>query len=1223
MQIAPSLHDAYGQWSLHETHIGFSIYRASRLSDSLAVRCAIFHDADSSILRRTSVRHRLANLLNDSGLLTPLDVKFSGSSNYVIVAEDFETTFESALVELTSPLNRLRSIAKLTTTFRELHRVGLPLGAWNKQSIFLLGTLPTIDPLGIFGATNYDEQDYAEEADVAQLARMVSDELAGLRTSDGPPQISPRKLAVLRLLLDDALSGNRNRVPTIIELDEFIGSLLADLNFESGETTIQPPEFESEQLSNDRTLEAGTQFCLPTELQSTTKDVVVGQMLGRFKLVRLIGCGGMGNVYLAEDVSENSKVAVKVIRGDMASKPQAVRRMLKESRLMQELSAPQILRLIDAGEDRSIAYMALELVEGSDLKKELQRNKKFDPNSALQIIYEIAKGLSVAHRAGIIHRDIKPENILLARRSDLESLSDNDQQQVSIIDQFAIKISDFGIARQIQQSQSLEVTMAGTLLGTPSYMSPEQCKSGASASPASDVYSLGVMLFQLITGELPFVAEDLLKLVGMHCYSPAPDVRRIVPEITDIHADLIARMLAKDPAERFADAGQLIDFLDKLSGGDAAIDVIHQIPNDSGNLWSKEFAWELPSSPDQLWPYVADTERLNRAIGLPSVKYRTQKDPQIGLRRFGQIKLGLMNIDWEEHPFEWIEGQRMGVHRVFSSGPFKTFASFVSLELMPNGGSRLRHKVEIVPRNSFGKLLANIEIGWKAQKSLDRVYRRIDKYLQNKSSAAGSDQVDAFEETPRVGGHRKTRLNQRRESLIEQGVAPEIAEVFVDYLASLTPQRAAKIRPLPLADDLKLGVDETIDTCLVAASIGMLDLSWDLLCPTCRAPSDSKNNLADIARHTHCEACDFEFATDLGNAVEMIFQLAKDLGSVDSAVYCIGGPSHAPHVVMQTRIAPNEQVEFETKLGPGSYILRGPKLPYTIAVNITDKLAASKETIHLPTTPKTIAPVRMLAGRQSFRLRSEFPHELLVRLERTATRNDAVTAGQAATLDRFRTLFPTQVVKAGRILQSQQVCMLVTQIFDMDLLYSFGDESLAFEWLSSNMERQTQIVARHRGSVIKTLSEGLVAVFDDIQASVNAAAEILSTQRSNDFVDDEQLATLERAMTLSDSKIESGLRGQRSNILNGFAFKVGLHRGRAYISSSNGRIDYFGAALRTAMAVPQMAASGLIMTDAIYADPQINEWLIAQKTPIQAIVCDLPGLPEQVLQQTLFDQGLI
>jgi len=253
-----------------------------------------------------------------------------------------------------------------------------------------------------------------------------------------------------------------------------------------------------------------------------------------------------------------------------------------------------------------------------------------------------------------------------------------------------VKLSDFGLARHVVESESLNLTLAGVIVGTPLYMSPEQCSGRGPIGPASDVYAMGVTLFHLLAGRPPFVGETSLGVLAMHQNEPPPALRDLNASVSDGVGQIVAKALAKRPEGRYADAGEMLLDLERLLRGEpTGLEVHPRLPGaDPRDVIRYDFRWELDASPAQLWPHVSNTERLNRAVGLPSIDFTDEPDPDGGVRRFGQLRKAGIVIGWREHPFEWVEGKRMGVVREYHKGPFKWFVSIVELTPRPGGAPR-------------------------------------------------------------------------------------------------------------------------------------------------------------------------------------------------------------------------------------------------------------------------------------------------------------------------------------------------------------------------------------------------------------------------------------------------------------------------------------------------------------------------------------------------------
>ena len=283
------------------------------------------------------------------------------------------------------------------------------------------------------------------------------------------------------------------------------------------------------------------QTATPAELQP-------GRIVGGYVIEAVIASGGMGTVYRARAAALDKVVALKVLHPSFVPEEDHLRRFLREARVAVNLDHPAVVKVLDAGNDGDLYFMAMEFVDGKDLKSLVGANGPFSPRKALRIARGIAEVLAYAHDKGLIHRDVKPANILITSKNE-------------------IKLADFGLARLCRDDH--QVTMTGAILGTPAFMPPEQCR-GDALDGRADLYSLGATLYFLLSGKLPFTGDNPSVLIHRVVNEPPPPLRAAVTDIPDDVAWLVQRLMAKLPSARFADGYEVIAAIDDILSGRSA-----------------------------------------------------------------------------------------------------------------------------------------------------------------------------------------------------------------------------------------------------------------------------------------------------------------------------------------------------------------------------------------------------------------------------------------------------------------------------------------------------------------------------------------------------------------------------------------------------------------------------------------------------------------------------
>jgi len=258
----------------------------------------------------------------------------------------------------------------------------------------------------------------------------------------------------------------------------------------------------------------------------------------RYKIIKSIGEGGMANVYLAWDTILEREVAVKVLRGDLSDDEKFVRRFEREANSASSLRHPNIVEMYDVGEDDGKYFIVMEFVNGRTLKSLIKKRGALNLTEAIDIMLQITSGIACAHQSMIIHRDIKPQNVL-------------------ILEDGRVKITDFGIALALNSN---ELTQTNSVMGSVHYLPPEQA-SGNNATVKSDIYSLGILMYELITGKVPFKGENAVEIAIKHMKNPIPSVRDYNPDIPQSVENIILKAAAKNPKNRYDSVGEMYEDL--------------------------------------------------------------------------------------------------------------------------------------------------------------------------------------------------------------------------------------------------------------------------------------------------------------------------------------------------------------------------------------------------------------------------------------------------------------------------------------------------------------------------------------------------------------------------------------------------------------------------------------------------------------------------------------
>lgn len=266
--------------------------------------------------------------------------------------------------------------------------------------------------------------------------------------------------------------------------------------------------------------------------------------LGDFKLTKKLGQGGMGEVYLATQVSLDRKVALKILSKEMAKKPGFVERFVREARAMARIDHPNAVKVYAADSDKGLHYVAIEYIDGQSMQDWVDQLGVLEVGDAMHVIMSCADALYHAHEMTLIHRDIKPDNILVTKKG-------------------VVKVADFGLAKALDD-EDMSMTQSGTGLGTPLYMPPEQARDAKNVDHRTDIYALGCTFYLFLTGKLPFEGGTVLKLIVAKEKGKYESARKLNPKVPEKLSLMIDKMIQKEPKHRYASCGELMQDLEKL-----------------------------------------------------------------------------------------------------------------------------------------------------------------------------------------------------------------------------------------------------------------------------------------------------------------------------------------------------------------------------------------------------------------------------------------------------------------------------------------------------------------------------------------------------------------------------------------------------------------------------------------------------------------------------------
>lgn len=600
-----------------------------------------------------------------------------------------------------------------------------------------------------------------------------------------------------------------------------------------------------------------------------------------------------------------------------------------------------------------------------------------------------------------------------------------------------------------------------------------------------------------------------------------------------------------------------------------------------------ECSVQCAASAEALWPLLTDTERLNRAIGLGPIAL-TPNDDATAARYLVKTVSGGFPLEYEERPYEWSAPSRFSVRRVVRRGLVSALAHSFALEAGADGvGTTVKVRVVVSPKSALIAPIARLQTSRFVSK-LAAFVASVDREVSG-----------ATREAPR--GARVHGDTLARAGALLLADLPDEERVAAERLLTLVrtgPDQALdRVRPYALAREWDLPRRVVLSACLAAVSAGVLELTWDLVCPSCRTASERLRELSVLEAHAHCQVCDISYDLDLDRAVEATFRPAPSVRTIDEGPYCIGGPARTPHVLTQALLPPRGEVELRAPAQPGRYRLFVRGGPAAILrVGLAEAPGAQASRLEARTGPGVLEPAQAdLAPGASIHVTSEHEGELHLKLERVEFADEAATAHELSMLPAFRRQFAREVLRPGLTLRIGRVALLFSDLTGSTALYSAVGDALAFALVQDHFDALSEVVAAHGGAIVKTIGDAVMAAFGSEEEAVRAAAGMHARF--------------------------AALRTGRAEAV-GVSLKIGVYAGACYVVTANHVLDYFGQTANLAARLQGEAAGGeVVLTEELAASAIESGWL-PSGAPRETFSAQLKGIARPLrLTRARLDAG--
>ncbi|MGI2327111.1 adenylate/guanylate cyclase domain-containing protein [Planococcus sp. YIM B11945] len=584
------------------------------------------------------------------------------------------------------------------------------------------------------------------------------------------------------------------------------------------------------------------------------------------------------------------------------------------------------------------------------------------------------------------------------------------------------------------------------------------------------------------------------------------------------------------------------------------------------------FEKEFLISREAAWKLVSDNDRMNQNIGLFPVKFSGAKieDEGVFFREASAKVAGIIPLRWQEYPFQWEENKKYVVERRYYDGPLKSYTWGVELLDNPDGDDNktiIRAFAEFIPRNVLGYGAISL-IGVQ---SLKNTLAYVEKFVKTGADLA---RIPDKQKEYKVKAPELERLER---SLKNWPVEEQYVELLHAYLIEKRDHDVAHIKPVQLARQWKADPDEVLRVLLYATKTGILDLSWNLICPNCRVSKTEYKSLAQLTPQFHCDLCGINYDANFDQYVELLFSVHPSVRKAYAEEYCVGAPQITPHVKVQKVMAKGETIVLNMPLSADSLRLR--VLQKNAIVSIDPKLSGKAAKAALEYSDEGWSS-ETIGEAGEIRIANSSSTDIVLVVEQSTWNTETVTAAKVTAMPEFRELFSSEVLAPGQKIGVGHVTILFTDLKNSTVLYETVGDANAYSQVKRHFEFLEKWIAKNSGSVVKTIGDAVMAVFHLPEDGLNAAIQI---QQSLETFNQEATEDIE--------------------------LKIGLYSGPAIAVNSNDLLDYFGRTVNIAARIEAQGTGRDIVFSQEYMDQDgLKEIIENSKMDVLPFEANLKGI---------------